>query len=62
MGLGVVTMLLGGSFLDYGTLLPADGPAAQHLGILTVEAAIGITVAAVMTSIFFAFAGRRPTR
>ncbi|TDD22702.1 DUF4040 domain-containing protein [Nonomuraea diastatica] len=62
VGLGVVTMLLGGSFLDYGTLLPAGGPAAQHLGILIVEVAIGITVAAVMTSIFFAFAGRRPTR
>ncbi|MEV4477669.1 DUF4040 domain-containing protein [Nonomuraea sp. NPDC049504] len=62
VGLGVMTMLLGGAFLDYGTLRPADGPAAQRLGILIVEVAIGITVAAVMTSVFVAFAGRRPTR
>ncbi|MEH1127193.1 DUF4040 domain-containing protein [Micromonospora sp. CPCC 206061] len=62
IGLGVVSMLLGGSFLDYDTLSPGDPAAGQHLGILLVEAAIGITVAAVMTSVFFSFAGRRATR
>ncbi|MGN9913400.1 DUF4040 domain-containing protein [Phytohabitans sp. LJ34] len=62
IGLGVVSMLLGGSFLDYNTLSPGDPAAGQHLGILLVEAAIGITVAAVMTSIFFSFASRRTTR
>ena len=51
-------MLLGGSFLDYDTLSPGDPAAGQHLGILLVETAIGITVAAVMTTIFFSFASR----
>jgi len=34
---------------------PAHG---QHLGILFVELGVGITVAAVIMSIFFSFAGR----
>jgi len=55
-------MLLGGSFLDYDSLSAGDPAAGQHLGILLVEAAIGITVAAVMTSIFFGFANRRVMR
>ena len=33
-------------------------PHGQHLGILLVELGVGITVAAVLISIFFAFAGR----
>ncbi len=33
-------------------------PHGQHLGILVVELGVGLTVAAVMISIFFAFAGR----
>lgn len=57
-GLGVVNMVLGGSFLDYDTLSPNDPAAGQHAGILLVETAIGITVAAVMTSIFFSFGNR----
>lgn len=57
-GVGVANMLLGGSFLDYGTFAPDDPAAGQHLGILLVESAIGVTVAAVMTSIFFGFANR----
>jgi multicomponent Na+:H+ antiporter subunit B len=61
IGVGVTTMLLGGSFLDYDVLAshPATG---QHLGILVVETAIGITVASVMTTIFFGFAGRGVAR
>ncbi|WP_328504375.1 DUF4040 domain-containing protein [Streptomyces sp. NBC_00457] len=57
VGLGITTMLLGGSFLDYDVLArhPETG---QHLGIQVVETAIGITVASVMTTIFFGFAGR----
>ncbi len=57
-GVGVATMLLGGEFLDYDTLAPEDPAAGQHIGILLVESAIGVTVAAVMTSIFFGFANR----
>lgn len=58
LGVGVVSMLLGGSFLDYNTFSPGDPSAGQHLGVLLVESAIGITVAAVMTSVFFGFASR----
>jgi multicomponent Na+:H+ antiporter subunit B len=57
-GTGVAGLLLGGNFLDYSVLSsnPAHG---QHLGILLVEAGVGITVASAMIAIFFAFAGRR---
>jgi multicomponent Na+:H+ antiporter subunit B len=37
----------------------ADPVAGQHIGILVIELGVGITVASVMTAIFFAFAGRR---
>ena len=56
-GVGVVTLLLGGNYLDYG-VLAGDFVAGQHLGILLVEVGVGITVAAVMTAVFFAFADR----
>jgi multicomponent Na+:H+ antiporter subunit B len=59
-GVGVVTLLLGGNYLDY-TVLGATQIAGQHLGILLVELGVGITVGAVMLIIFFAFAGRGRT-
>jgi multicomponent Na+:H+ antiporter subunit B len=54
---GVAAIFEGGNFLDYDVLAhePVHG---QHLGILLVELGVGITVAAVMATIFFAFAGR----
>lgn len=51
-GVGVTTMLLGGSFLDYNLLNPADAPAGQALGITLVELGVATTVAAVMITIF----------
>jgi multicomponent Na+:H+ antiporter subunit B len=56
-GVGIDAILMGGNFLDYGHLAhePVHG---QHLGILLVELGVGITVASVMASIFFLFAGR----
>ena len=56
-GVGVVTMLRGGNFLDYNVLLhdPHEG---QHIGILLVEVGVGVTVAAVMITIFYTFASR----
>jgi multicomponent Na+:H+ antiporter subunit B len=51
-GVGTVTMALGGEFLDYNMLIPADAPAGQALGITLVEIGVGITVAAVMITIF----------
>lgn len=57
-GVGVAGILLGGAFLDYGVLDPHDPMHGQHLGIFLVELGVGITVSAVMISIFYAFAGR----
>jgi multicomponent Na+:H+ antiporter subunit B len=56
-GVGVVSLLLGGNYLDY-SLLGSNPIAGQHLGILLVELGVGITVAAAMLILFFAFAGR----
>jgi multicomponent Na+:H+ antiporter subunit B len=57
IGVGYFGLFLGGNFLDYNVLAsePARG---QHLGILLVELGVGITVAATMITVFFAYAGR----
>jgi multicomponent Na+:H+ antiporter subunit B len=60
-GVGVVTMVLGGKFLDYG-VIAADPEHGQEYGILLVELGVFITVFGVMVSIFYAFAGRREYR
>jgi multicomponent Na+:H+ antiporter subunit B len=57
-GVGVTTMLMGGNFLGYGVLDHHDPVHGQHLGILLVELGVGITVAAVMMTIYTTFAGR----
>jgi multicomponent Na+:H+ antiporter subunit B len=54
---GLDAIFLGGNFLDYG-VLAHDTVHGQHLGILLVELGVGITVASVMATIFFQFAGR----
>jgi multicomponent Na+:H+ antiporter subunit B len=56
-GVGVVGLLGGGNYLDY-SVLASDPVAGQHLGILLIELGVGITVFAVMVTIFFAFADR----
>ena len=56
-GVGIAAIFEGGNFLDYD-LLAHDPVHGQHLGILLVELGVGTTVAAVMASIFFLFAGR----
>ncbi len=58
-GVGVFSLLAGKPFLDYSAL-SQDPVAGQHLGILLVEAGVGITVFAVVLSIFYALSGRRP--
>ena len=56
-GVGIVCMLLGGNFLDYSVL--ADDPVkGQQLGIILIEAGVGMTVTGVLLSIFHAFAAR----
>jgi multicomponent Na+:H+ antiporter subunit B len=54
-GVGVVTLFLGGDYLEYGVLDGHDPVHGQHLGILLVELGVGICVAAVMISVFYAF-------
>ncbi len=56
-GVGVVAIFEGGNFLDY-SVLSHDPVHGQHLGILLVELGVGITVASVMATLFFLFAGR----
>ncbi len=58
-GVGVFSLLRGRAFLDYSAIDPANPSHGQHLGILLVELGVGLTVAAVMILIFYAFAGRR---
>ena len=57
-GVGVATMLRGGNFLEYGKLNAHNAVLGQHLGILLIELGVGIAVAAVMITIYYAFAGR----
>ncbi len=56
-GTGIMGLLLGGNFLEYG-VLQHDPVHGQYLGILVIELGVGITVASVMITIFFSFAGR----
>ena len=56
-GTGAASFFLDGNFLSYN-VLASDPVAGQHLGILLVEAGVGITVAATMITLFFVFAGQ----
>ncbi len=58
-GVGVVALLAGGKFLEYGAL-PGfhDLHHAAHYGIFFIEVGVGITVATVMITIFFEMADR----
>ena len=48
-GIGVVCLLLGGNYLDYGVLAVTD---PRSVGMLVIEIGVGLTVAAAMLSIF----------
>ncbi|MEQ9560994.1 MAG: Na(+)/H(+) antiporter subunit B, partial [Woeseiaceae bacterium] len=61
VAVGIAGILLGGNFLDYSVLLP-NPVAGQHLGILLVELAVGITVTGVLLTIFHTFAAREQKR
>ena len=54
---GLASLILGGEFLNYN-VLGSDQITGQHVGIILIELGVGITVAAVMVAIFYAFAGR----
>lgn len=55
---GVLGVVLGGRFLDFGPLLD-DAHAAQQAGIILVEFGVGVTVACVVMLIFSLFARRK---
>jgi multicomponent Na+:H+ antiporter subunit B len=56
-GTGLLTLLLGGNYLDYD-VLGATQQKAQQTGIIMVEVGVGVTVASVMLLIYFTFAER----
>lgn len=58
-GTGVLCMLLGANYLDYGalsTILGVDAVTARSHGILMVEIGVGITVMAVMVHLYYSLA------
>ncbi len=57
-GVGVATLVLGRSFLDYSALTPEHPQHGQHWGIFLVELGVGLTVSAVMLVIYYVFASR----
>ncbi len=57
-GVGFAAMFAGGEFLNYSAFDPHYPQHGQHLGIILIELGVGITVAAVMVSIFITFAER----
>lgn len=54
---GILTMILGGNYLEY-SVLAHDQIHGQEWGIFFVETGVLITVTGTMTGIFYAFVGR----
>ena len=57
-GVGTITWILGGNFLEYGVLDSHDSAHGQHLGVMLVEIGVLVTVFSTMVAIFYTFAGR----
>ena len=55
IGVGIVTVLNGGEFLNYN-FLSEDPITGQHIGIILIELGVGITIASTMIILFYAFA------
>ena len=58
-GVGVVTLFLGGNFLDYNFLDPGHPEMGQYWGVWWVELGVIITVFGTMVSVYYAFAARK---
>ncbi len=56
-GVGVAALVAGGNYLDY-SVLGATPVAGQHLGIMLIELGVGMTVAAVVITFYYAFTKR----
>lgn len=56
---GIASLIGGGNYLDYSVLgkNPIDG---QHIGVLLIELGVGLTVSAVMLTLFYCFADYSP--
>ena len=54
---GVAGLLAGGNYLDY-SVLASTPVAGQHLGIALIELGVGMTVAAVVISLYYGFTNR----
>ncbi|MFV1950522.1 MAG: Na(+)/H(+) antiporter subunit B [Nitrospinota bacterium] len=52
-GIGLICMIFGGKYLEYNILPLGSAHFASHIGMLGIEIGVGITVAAVMITIFF---------
>ena len=61
-GVGLVSLLNGGAYLDYDFLVDEapGGHIGQHIGIILVELGVLFTVASTLVAVFYAFAGRAP--
>ncbi len=57
-GVGLCCMLSGGYYLEYNALPFANPHLASHYGIFGIEIGVGVTVAAVMITIFFEMSRR----
>ncbi len=58
-GIGLLTLMIGGHYLEY-RVLPLGSPQfSSHIGILGIEIGVGITVASVMTILFFEMARKK---
>ena len=53
-GVGIVSIFLDGTFLDYN-VLAHDSKHGQHIGIILIELGVGMTVAGVMLMLFHLF-------
>ncbi|MEJ2515813.1 MAG: DUF4040 domain-containing protein [Gammaproteobacteria bacterium] len=60
-GVGVAGMLMGSNFLAY-SVLTGDPVTGQKLGIILIEAGVGMTVCGVLLTIYHAFARREPAQ
>jgi len=58
LGIGVITWLYGGNYLDYYALPIADPQISQQVGIILIEVGVLAAVTGAILAIFYAFAGR----
>jgi multicomponent Na+:H+ antiporter subunit B len=58
---GLASLFAGGTFLDYGMLMPEHAGDGEAWGMTLVEYGVGLTVASVMVTIYLNISERRAT-